>query len=73
MNQMVSANYPGGLIRVARDDMFNPEKLLELGKKKHACMTSRDILSNPQTTESTKQIATEIYESQFCKLARIAS
>ncbi len=73
MNQMVSANYPGGLIRVARDDMFNPEKLLELGKKKQACMTSRDILSNPQTTESTKQIATEIYESQFCKLARIAS
>ena len=70
---MVSANYPGGIIRVARDDMFNPQKLLEIGKKKQACMTSKDILSSPQITESTRQIATEIYDSQFCKLARLAS
>jgi hypothetical protein len=70
---MVSANYPGGFIRVARDDMFNPEKLFEITKKKQACTTSGNILSSTQITESTKKIATDIYDSQFCKLARLTS
>ena len=73
INQMVSANYPGGFIRVARDDMFNPEKLFEITKKKQACTTSGNILSSTQITESTKKIATDIYDSQFCKLARLTS
>jgi hypothetical protein len=56
INQMVSANYPGGFIRVARDDMFNPEKLFEITKKKQACTTSGNILSSTQITESTKKL-----------------
>jgi hypothetical protein len=73
INQMASANYPGGLIRVARDDLYNPEKLLEITKKKQACITAGNILSNTQITESTKKIAVDVYDSQFCKLARLTS
>jgi TPR repeat protein len=73
IKQMISANYPGGLIRVARDDMNEPENLFEVSKKKEACITSGNILSNANTTESTKKIAEEIYNSTFCKLSRLPS
>jgi hypothetical protein len=73
MEKMVSANYPGGLIRVARDDMYGAQNLFELSKKKQACITSGNMLSSANITESTKKIAAEIYNNDFCKLARLVN
>jgi hypothetical protein len=48
--------------------MYDPKNLFEVSKKKEACITSGNILSNANTTESTKKIAEEIFLNSLIRL-----
>jgi hypothetical protein len=66
MYQMLAKNYPGGLIRQARDYIEDPEYILSIGKKKEACATARNIAARQGISFSTKTIAGDLLNGNIC-------
>jgi hypothetical protein len=70
---MIDNNYPGGIMRIAYEDLFNPENLFEITKKKAACRNAAGLVAKTNISESTKKIVTQIHGSAYCSLLRVAS
>ena len=70
---MIDNNYPGGIMRIAYEDLFNPENLFEITKKKAACRNAAGLVAKTNISESTKKIVTQIHSSAYCSLLRVAN
>ena len=66
LDAMLSKNYPGGQIRQARDYIESPEYALDLGKKKEACATVKNLIKQPNLTTSTRQNVEDLSKGNVC-------